>query len=262
LLTFELPNVVVITGTASGLGRSLIALCQEAGSDVIGIDVRPASEGLSGDWYLHIRSSVDDPHTWDQVRQQLTNRPKTDTVGFASVAAILVQGTAEQVSVESWQRILAVNVIGPALGLATIAPLMITRGGGSVVMVGSVNATFGEESLLAYNASKGALRQVVRTAALDYGKYQVRINMVSPGPMETEMFLTHLRASDDPAAFRTSRENRQPLGRILQPDEVANAIAFLLSNGSTGITGTDLIVDGGLTAGFEYRNIAMHGAEG
>jgi NAD(P)-dependent dehydrogenase (short-subunit alcohol dehydrogenase family) len=260
VVTLKMPDIVVITGTASGLGQSITSMCAASGSDVIGVDLKEVRQDIRGGSYKHVNASVDDPGTWQRIAREVQALPDSYSIGLVCVAAVLMQGTAEELSPEEWHRVLGVNVVGPALGLGTLAPVMAGRGGGPVVMVGSVNATFGEESLLAYNASKGALRQLVRTAALDYGKHQVRVNMVSPGPMETEMFLKHLRMADDPAEFRSSRERRQPLGRILKPEEVAGGIAFLISDYATGITGADLVIDGGLTAGFEYRNIAMHTA--
>jgi NAD(P)-dependent dehydrogenase (short-subunit alcohol dehydrogenase family) len=260
LVTLRMPDVVVITGTASGLGQSITTMCASSGSEVIGVDLKEVPQDMPDGKYVHINASVEEPDTWQQILREVRARPDSYSIGLVCVAAILMQGTAEEVSPEAWHRVLGVNVIGPALGLGALVPLIASRGGGPIVMVGSVNATFGEESLLAYNASKGALRQLVRTAALDYGKHQVRVNMVSPGPMETEMFLKHLRMSDNPAEFRSSRERRQPLGRILEPQEVASGIAFLLSDHATGITGADLVIDGGLTAGFEYRNIEMRGS--
>jgi NAD(P)-dependent dehydrogenase (short-subunit alcohol dehydrogenase family) len=100
---------------------------------------------------------------------------------------------------------------------------------------------------------------MTRAGALDLGRRNIRVNTVSPGPMDTAMFRAHVAEAPDPAAFLKRREDRQPLGFVLDPRQVANAVVFLLSNQSDGITGINLPVDAGLTAGFEFRNLAMSG---
>lgn len=260
-MQIHIPELVVVTGCSSGLGEKIAASCLAAGSTVVGVDVDPARAVLAeADGYRHVLGSVAEEETWSAVLDAC-GRAGAATVGYVACAAILVLGNAENVAPRDWQRILNVNVVGAALGVAALAPRLRAQGGGAMVMVGSVNAQFGEEALLAYNVSKGGMRQLARTAALDYGRDRIRVNMVSPGPMLTELFFTHMEAAEDPAALRANRENRQPLGEILDPQLVANAVLFMLSDEAAGMTGTDIVVDGGLTAGFEYRNVAMPGSE-
>jgi NAD(P)-dependent dehydrogenase (short-subunit alcohol dehydrogenase family) len=135
---------------------------------------------------------------------------------------------------------------------------MIERGEGAIVAVASVDAVMAEQQLPAYCASKGAVLQLARTAALDHARQGVRINVVSPGPMRAGLFERHLQSADDPAQFLATRSERQPLGEILDPRHVANAILFMLSEQSAGMTGANIHVDGGLTTGFDFRT----GAEG
>jgi NAD(P)-dependent dehydrogenase (short-subunit alcohol dehydrogenase family) len=116
-----------------------------------------------------------------------------------------------------------------------------------------VDATFAEQQLVSYCASKGAVLQLARTTALDYARTGVRVNVVSPGPMLAGLFERHLASADDPARFLATRSQRQPIGRILTPNEVANVVAFLLAEESSGMTGANVTVDGGLTVGFDFR---------
>lgn len=109
-----------------------------------------------------------------------------------------------------------------------------------------------------YNATKAAVRQLARTAALDHARAGVRINVLSPGPMMAGLFKRHLESATDGEKFLATRSNRQPEGKILEAVEVARAALFLLSDGAHAILGADLVADGGLTAGFDFRT----GAEG
>jgi len=260
-MQIHLPELVVVTGSSSGLGEVIAASLLRSGSEVVGVDVNPHREPLDVSGYTHVLSSVAEESTWEQVLQRCEESQASE-VGYVACAAILVLGNAEKVARSEWERILDVNVIGAALGVAALAPRMRAQGGGSIVMVGSVNAQFGEEELLAYNVSKGGMRQLARTAALDYGRDRIRVNMVSPGPMLTDLFFIHMDAAEDPAALRATRENRQPLGEILDPQLVANTVLFMLADEAAGMTGTDVVVDGGLTAGFDYRNVSMPGVDG
>jgi NAD(P)-dependent dehydrogenase (short-subunit alcohol dehydrogenase family) len=260
-MNITLPDTVIVTGATSGLGLALATRLVQLDVQVIGVDVAGAANIFDhSPYYAHIRGGVDCLDTWDRASDLIETRaPKL--VGLAHCAAMLVQGTVEEISSESWQRILDVNIKGTANAMAALAPHMSKRGKGSIVLVGSVSGYLGEESMFAYGATKGALLQMVRAGALDFARRQIRVNAVSPGPMATEMFYAHMRASPDPGAFLKRREDRQPLGQVLQPQQIANAILFLLSAESEGITGINLPVDGGLTAGFEFRNLQMRGGD-
>lgn len=254
----HLPEFVVVTGAAAGLGQELSRLLIENGSHVLGVDIHAQGDSglLDSPLYSHVLGGVDDDAAWDVVRDRL-EASEASTLGLAHCAAMLVQGRVEDLSRESWERMLAVNVIGTANAMRAVSSAMEVRGGGSIVLVGSVSGFLGEEAMLGYGASKGALLQMTRAAALDFGRRLIRVNAVSPGPMSTEMFLVHMRAAPDPQAFLKRREDRQPLGFVLEPRQVANAIAFFLSDAADGITGVNLPVDAGLTAGFEFRNLSM-----
>ncbi|QNN54390.1 SDR family NAD(P)-dependent oxidoreductase [Nocardioides mesophilus] len=256
-MRIHLPEVVVLTGASSGLGKHLANVLLDDGCVVVGVDVVPTPEELDGrDTFRSVSGSVDSATTWDAVKATLDELPGR-SIGLASVAATLVQGSAAEISAAEWRRAFDVNVIGPGLAIKHLQPEMTRRGGGPMVFVGSVDATYGEEGLVAYCASKGALRQVVRASALDFGRSGIRCTMVSPGPMTTEMFYKHLNSSPDPEALLATRVARQPLGAITSPEDVANVVAFLLSDQAKGVSGVDVIVDGGLTSGYEFRNIPM-----
>ena len=256
-MRIHLPETVVLTGASSGLGHQLASDLLDDDCVVIGVDVVPAPDDLTGHpSFVPVSGSVDSDDTWATVLAALADRP-VGSLGLASVAATLVQGSATEISAAEWRRAFDVNVIGPGLAIKHLQPELARRGGGPMVFVGSVDATYGEEALVAYCASKGALRQVVRASALDFGRSGIRCTMVSPGPMATEMFYKHLHSTPDPDALLATRVARQPLGAITEPADVAHVVAFLLSDEAKGVSGVDVVVDGALTSGYEFRNIPM-----
>jgi NAD(P)-dependent dehydrogenase (short-subunit alcohol dehydrogenase family) len=251
-----LPEAVAVSGSASGLGRVTAGALLEVGVRVVGIDLGEAPGFDAGD-YTHVRGSVSEEATWDEAREALiASAPRT--VGLVTCAAVLHVGTLLELPLEHWRQTLDVNVLGTVLAMRTFLPVMVERGGGSIVAVASVDAAMAEQQLPSYCASKGAVLQLARTAALDHARQGVRVNVVSPGPMRAGLFERHLQSAADPDRFLATRADRQPLGEILDPRQVADPIVFLLSEQAAGMTGANVLVDGGLTVGFDFRT----GAEG
>lgn len=250
-----MADVALVTGAASGIGAASVRVLQERGFLVIGLDL---AAGEPDDGLAWIQADVSDPEVWPAVGALSVKRFGAPPSVLVLNAATIVVGKVTEVSEDDWQRVLDVNVLAAARALRACLPPMIERGRGSIVAVASVNALQAEQGLVAYNASKGALLQLVRTVAVDHARDGIRANVVCPGVTDTPLFRAHLATARDPVAFRSVREQRIPLGRLLQPDEVARAIAFLAGDESAGMTGATLVVDAGLTASFDFRT----GAEG
>jgi NAD(P)-dependent dehydrogenase (short-subunit alcohol dehydrogenase family) len=251
-VSFALPECVVVSGASSGFGAMLVQRLLDAGALVVGVDVAPPPilEAADGR-YSHVVGSVTDEPTWIEAREAaLASSPHS--LGLVTCAAILHVGTATDHDVEAWRRVIDVNVTGTLLALRSMVPAIADLGGGPIVAMGSVDARFAEQQLASYCASKAAVYQLARTTALDFGRAGVRVNVLSPGPMQVGLFERHLETVDDPHLLET-RTRRQPNGRILDPEEVVRAALFMLSDGATGMTGAEMMVDGGLTTGYEFR---------
>ena len=147
----------------------------------------------------------------------------------------------ERCTLESYQRTIAVNQIGPFLGMKTAIPALRRAGGGSIVNVCSVAGLYGIPGLVAYGASKWALRGMTKAVAFDVGKDNIRVNALHPGSVETPMMA--------PSTDRSALTRDQAIDRVAQPEEIASAALFLASDESAFITGADLAADAGLSAG-------------
>src|SRR4030095_7074425 len=144
-------------------------------------------------------------------------------------------GPAERCTLESYQRTIAVNQIGPFLGMKTAIPALRRAGGGAVVNVGSGAGLYGMPGLIAYGASKWALRGMTKAVALEVGKDNIRVNALHPGSVETPMM--------DPDTDCTALVSGQAIQRVARPEEIATAALFLACDESAFITGADLAAD-------------------
>jgi NAD(P)-dependent dehydrogenase (short-subunit alcohol dehydrogenase family) len=250
-ISFMLPDFVVVSGAASGFGALTSARLLGRDVNVVGVDLaEPSETNRRHPGYRHVQGDVTDESTWAAVRQAL---PSADASGgLVTCAATLHVGNVVDHPLEAWRKVIDVNVTGTFLALKAIVPELLARDGGPVVCLGSIDALFAEQQLASYCASKAAVYQLARATALDFAREGVRINVLSPGPMSVGLFERHLEAVGDPSLLEL-RTARQPIGRIMDPEEVARTAMFLLSDGASGMTGTEVLVDGGLTAGYEFR---------
>jgi NAD(P)-dependent dehydrogenase (short-subunit alcohol dehydrogenase family) len=256
-ISAALPALVVVSGTASGLGTHIAGQLVDCGVATIGVDIAPQPKALEHPLYRHVHGDVTQDKVWAVVADEIRKAAPT-SVGLVTSAAILEVGTILELDRAALERSMTVNFIGTALGMRAVLPYMIERGGGPIVAIASVDATFAEQQLSVYAASKGAVRQLTRTVAMDHARQGVRANVLSPGPMLAGLFERHMKSANDPAKFQVTRAARQPNGRILDPGEVARAVLFLLSDASAAVNGAELLADGGLTSSFDFRT----GSEG
>ena len=155
---------------------------------------------------------------------------------------------------ETWRQQFEDNFFGAVLGTKACLPDMIAAGGGSVVVVSSVNGWMAEQGLIAYSCTKATLIEFARSLAVDHARQGIRANVVAPGATDTPAFRRAMGTAEDPEAWIAERAARNPLGRILSADEVANVVWFLASDEAAGMTGAVVAVDAGLSVSFDFRD--------
>ncbi|MFN0108406.1 MAG: SDR family NAD(P)-dependent oxidoreductase, partial [Blastocatellia bacterium] len=166
----------------------------------------------------------------------------------ANSAGIQRYGNAEQTSLELWNEVMAVNLTAAFLVSRAAIPHLRQAGGGSIVNVGSVQSHVSQRGAMAYVTSKHALLGLTRSMAVDYAAERIRVNCVCPGTVDTAMFRWTMSRDANPDSVLQACEAMHPLARIAQPAEVAEVIAFLLTDAASFVTGTAIDVDGGVLA--------------
>jgi NAD(P)-dependent dehydrogenase (short-subunit alcohol dehydrogenase family) len=150
-----------------------------------------------------------------------------------------------EITLEDWDRVMAVNVRGALLCARAVLPGMISAGSGAIVNIASIRGVTAARNLAAYSSSKGAIISLTQEMALDYARHGIRVNAISPGFVESEMFKGYLERQPDPAAARAHFSATAALNRIGRPEEVAEAVVFLASDEASFVVGANLVVDGG-----------------
>ncbi|MFI8788132.1 glucose 1-dehydrogenase [Streptomyces sp. NPDC055105] len=235
-------KVVVITGAGRGQGAAEAALAAAAGARVVVTDVRE-EEGAEvakslGEQGLFVRHDVSDPDSWGEVVDATLGAfGRIDAL--VNNAALWRTAPVERETLENFERLIRVNLLGPFLGIQAVVPAMREAGGGSVVNVSSTAGLIGIPGHAAYGSTKFGLRGLTRSSALDLAGYGIRVNSVHPGAIDTPM-ISGVSGKD---------WSHLPLGRMGRPEEVGELVLFLASNASSYITGTEFTVDGGSTAG-------------
>jgi len=241
-------TVVLVTGGARGIGAALSRHLASQGAAVVTADVAaPARDddthgGLD---ITHLRADVSDEASWQQlVAAVLEQHGRIDAlVNNAAVYADLgAKRPFTDITVEEWDRVMAVNTRGVWLGMRAVHPVMKAQGRGRVVNIASSTVHMGVPYFAHYTASKGAVMALTRSVAREVGADGITVNAVAPGLVETEA----TRALND-AEYLAASAGRRAVPRPMEPGDLAPVVSFLCSEGSGFITGQTLIVDGGVT---------------
>jgi len=234
--------VAVVTGGASGIGAATAEELLSRGARVAAFDLDPSgcSDGILGITVdvsddASVRAGVDQViEVWGRLDILVNN------------AAVGAQGTVETNEDAEWHRVLDVNLLGVVRVTRAALPHLRRSPAAAIVNTGSIAATAGLPERALYTASKGAVLALTRAMAADHLSEGIRVNCVNPGTADTPWVDRLLAKADDPEAERAALDARQPHGRLVSPQEVATAVAYLASPRSGSTTGASLAVDGGM----------------
>ncbi|MDA3627643.1 glucose 1-dehydrogenase [Saccharopolyspora sp. WRP15-2] len=245
-----MSKVALITGATGGIGQATAELFAREGASLVVTDIaqdtadelaaRLKAEGTD---VLAVRLDVSSPENWSEAIE-LTRRRFGRLDVLVNIAGVLDWPGIEETTKDAWDQVVAVNQTGTWLGMKTAMPLLRASGNASIINTSSVLGLVGSGAAAAYQATKGAVRLLTKTAAVEYATRGVRVNSVHPGVITTPMIQDVLDEQGDqqPDIVRT------PMRRAGSPAEVAPTMLFLASDESSFVTGTELVVDGGLTA--------------
>lgn len=248
-------KIALVTGGALGLGRAAAVLLAREGARVVLTDVKSQEGGqvaeeivASGGEAMFLRQDVANEQDWERVMRSVASRfgPLDVLVNNAGVA---LGANIEETTLEQWRWLMGINLDGVFLGTRYAVAAMKARGG-SIINLSSIEGLIGDANLAAYNASKGGVRLLTKSAALHCAKagYKIRVNSIHPGYIATPMVEGYVAAQAEPEAVKAAIAGLHPLGHIGEPNDIAYGVLYLASDESKFVTGSELVIDGGYTA--------------
>lgn len=240
-------KVVIVTGAGSGIGAGAAARFLSEGAKVVLVsrhesELKETAKGFSKDNFLTLKADVSDEKQVQKIIDATIKQFGQIDV-LVNNAGIAIMGKVEEISAKQWHEQMATNINGVFFCTKAAIPHLI-ESGGCIVNTSSVSGLGGDENMVAYNTTKGAISNFTRCMAIDYGPQGVRVNAVCPSFTITDLTADMAKDKKTLNAFK----KRMPLGRPAQPEDIAGVIAFLASDDARFVTGVNLPVDGGVTA--------------
>jgi meso-butanediol dehydrogenase / (S,S)-butanediol dehydrogenase / diacetyl reductase len=245
-------KITIVTGAGSGIGEATAKLFAAEGARVIIADIDDeGGKRVTGE----IGSAAAFRHTDVGVPSEVEGMIKFALDRFGRVDVLFnnafatTWGPVGEMPLDGWHKTLSVTLSGVFYGMRFALPQMVAQGGGAIVNTASISGLGGDYGAGAYNAAKAGVVNLTRTAAIEYARKNIRVNAVCPGVIATPAVLNGLIArSRNPERARQRAEECHPMGRLGKPEEIARVVLFLASDDASFMTGSMMVVDGGVTA--------------
>ena len=256
-------KIALVTGGASGIGEACVETLAREGAAVVISDIDDvrgndlaSSLTAAGHQAIYLRHDVTDEASWQQVIGEIERRYGRLNVLVANAGIGIMVPSIVEMSLADWRRQTAINLDGVFLSVKYGLPLMRASGGGSIIMTSSIAGLRGSATLAGYCATKGGVRLFGKAIAMECAARgdNIRVNTVHPGIIDTPIW-SKIRPDlvsggrNAPIDIEEMGRTGAPLGRVGKPQDIANGVLFLASDASNYITGTELVIDGGITGG-------------
>lgn len=246
-----LDKVIIITGGSSGIGAATAQLLAKEGALVFVLDIQPPIFDNLNNIFFH-QCDVSKVDEIKSAVESITAKQEKIDYLFTNAGVHFI-GSIEETNTEDLNRLIDINFKGTFCVIKEVLPSMKHYHEGSIVVMGSDQVLIGKCGNAVYGTTKAAVAQLVKNVALDYSAFNIRINCVCPGTIDTPLTRNAIKhranvTQMDPNDILKTLESKIPLGRIGKADEVAKVVAFLLSEDASYITGSAIMIDGGITA--------------
>jgi NAD(P)-dependent dehydrogenase (short-subunit alcohol dehydrogenase family) len=239
-------KVAIVTGGRGGIGRGICHRFSEEGAIVIAADLTRGDGDLPVNISFELLDVTDEDNIKTLMEKISSKHGKLDIV--INTAAIEIEKTIEDTSLEQWNQIFAINVTGTFLVSKYAIPLLRKAGGGSILNFGSYDGFIADPKLSAYCATKGAVHALTKAMACDYGPENIRVNAICPGYIDTPMLQSFFGASGDIETLKEEVRNIHPMRRYGTPADIASLVTWLSSDEAGYASGQLWVLDGGLSA--------------
>ena len=249
-------KVALITGGTNGIGKAAVQGLTEQGAKVVftGNNVDAGNQISTETGAVFVQHAVQDVAGWAAVKAAVRDNYGRLDLAFANAGTNAGDSDIETVEVDAWKNLVDINLTGPMLTIKAAIELMKANpegSGGSIVLNSSINGILALADDVTYSTTKGALRLLARSTAVYLAKHKtnIRCNSIHPGVIETPLIEGAIGGAPDPVAARNMLENIAPVGRMGRMDEVVSLLIYLASDESQFMTGSEVVIDGGSTAG-------------